>query len=116
MSIPWASNLFSSLSRTGTGRAPGFFMMTKPDCRRRDQAALRNQAFDLGGRNNHAVRGDRWRYIRYEDGFEELYDHQSDPHEYKNLAALAGHEKIKQDMIDWLPKVNAPDVGPKKRS
>ncbi|WP_182868265.1 hypothetical protein [Stieleria mannarensis] len=24
---------------------------------------------------NHAVRSDRWRYIRYADGSEELYDH-----------------------------------------
>jgi iduronate 2-sulfatase len=32
------------------------------------------------------VRNERWRYIRYADGFEELYDHASDPDERHNLA------------------------------
>lgn len=36
--------------------------------------------------DNHAVRDERWRYIRYADGSEELYDHDSDPNEWMNLA------------------------------
>lgn len=35
---------------------------------------------------NHAVRDERWRYIRYADGEQELYDHSQDPHEWHNLA------------------------------
>lgn len=35
---------------------------------------------------NHALRDERYRYIRYEDGSEELYDHQTDPNEWTNLA------------------------------
>ena len=38
------------------------------------------------GRGNHAVRSERWRYIRYADGSEELYDHETDPNEWINLA------------------------------
>jgi hypothetical protein len=38
------------------------------------------------GRNNHAVRTERWRYIRYADGGEELYDHDADEYEWTNLA------------------------------
>ena len=38
------------------------------------------------GLNNHSVRSERWRYIRYNDGGEELYDHNADPQEWKNLA------------------------------
>ena len=37
-------------------------------------------------RKCHALRTDRFRYIRYEDGSEELYDHESDPEEWDNLA------------------------------
>ena len=37
--------------------------------------------------NNHAVRSERFRYIRYFDGSEELYDHANDPNEWTNLAA-----------------------------
>ena len=36
-------------------------------------------------RGNHAVRNERWRYIRYADGTEELYDHERDPNEWRNV-------------------------------
>jgi arylsulfatase A-like enzyme len=36
--------------------------------------------------DHHALRTDRWRYIRYASGEEELYDHDSDPDEFENLA------------------------------
>ncbi len=38
------------------------------------------------GMNNHAVKANAFRYIQYEDGEEELYDHQKDPNEFTNLA------------------------------
>jgi arylsulfatase A-like enzyme len=38
------------------------------------------------GYKNHTVRTERWRYIQYNDGGEELYDHESDPNEWTNLA------------------------------
>jgi arylsulfatase A-like enzyme len=45
-----------------------------------------------GGKNaGYAARDERWRYIRYADGSEELYDHQNDPHEWTNLAAKPEH-------------------------
>jgi len=34
-----------------------------------------------------SVRTARWRYTEWHDGTRELYDHQADPHEYRNLAA-----------------------------
>ena len=39
------------------------------------------------GPNNHSLRSERWRYTVYADGSEELYDHESDPNEWHNLAA-----------------------------
>jgi arylsulfatase A-like enzyme len=62
------------------------------------------------GRNNHAVRDERWRYIRYADGSEELYDHDADPLEWKNLAREAQYIGLKSKLAAWLPKVNAPDA------
>lgn len=59
------------------------------------------------GKDNHAVRTERWRYIRYSDGGEELYDHEKDPHEWQNLAADAGLERVRRELAAWFPEVNA---------
>src|SRR5262249_52304094 len=67
-------------------------------------------ALTTHGRNNHAVRSERWRYIRYADGGEELYDHDADPLEWKNLAGDATFTKVKEGLAKWLPKANAPDA------
>ena len=56
--------------------------------------------------NNHAVRGPRWRYIRYRDGSEELYNHHEDPSEHNNVAAEPRYSKIKQRLAKYLPKNN----------
>ena len=67
------------------------------------------------GQNNHAVRSDRWRYIRYNDGSEELYDHSKDPNEWKNLLHdKTGSSKELFNVIEqhkrWLPKTNVPNA------
>lgn len=36
---------------------------------------------------NYSYRTENWRYIRYRNGKEELYNHQNDPYEWKNLAS-----------------------------
>jgi len=57
--------------------------------------------------NNHAVRSEHWRYIRYYDGSEELYDHRIDPDEHTNLTGDGRYKSIKRELATWLPKVNA---------
>lgn len=59
------------------------------------------------GRGNHAIRTERWRYIRYNDGGEELYDHNVDPHEWKNLAKDPKYVETIKKLSQWLPKTNA---------
>lgn len=61
---------------------------------------------------NHAVRSERWRYIRYRDGSEELYDHDQDPLEWTNLARDPKYDAVKKELAAWLPKVNRPTHGP----
>ncbi|MBW3600009.1 MAG: sulfatase [Planctomycetes bacterium] len=72
-----------------------------------DQAALTTH-----GRKNHAVRTEHWRYIRYADGGEELYDHRTDPMEWTNLAADPQHKEVKQKLASFLPKRDAPNASP----
>ena len=58
------------------------------------------------GRNNHGIRDERYRYIRYEDGSEELYDHEDDNHEWHNVAADPAHAEVKDRLAAQLPEVN----------
>jgi hypothetical protein len=37
------------------------------------------------GPGNYAIVSENYRYIKYNDGSEEFYDHTSDPHEWYNL-------------------------------
>jgi len=55
-------------------------------------------------KGNVAVRGKRYRYIHYSDGGEELYDHQTDPYEWNNLASSEEHSAIKKELSKWIPK------------
>lgn len=63
--------------------------------------------------NSFAVQGERYRYIRYGDGSEELYDHQNDPNEWSNLAGQEEVESVKQKLGAFVPKATAP---PKRHS
>jgi choline-sulfatase len=57
---------------------------------------------------NHGIRSERWRYIRYADGSEELYDHQADPREWTNLAGKPEHAAVIAEHRRWLPKIDLP--------
>ena len=56
---------------------------------------------------NHAVISERWRYIHYKNGGEELYDRKADPNEFTNLAGDAKLAAVKQELAAYLPKTNA---------
>jgi arylsulfatase A-like enzyme len=60
--------------------------------------------------NNHAICTDEWRYIRYADGSEELYDQKADPNEWTNLAAKPELAIVKKELAKSLPSVNAKPV------
>ena len=77
----------------------------------RDAKAERKwPAITTHNQNNHAVRTERWRYIRYADGSEELYDCIADPNEWTNLAKDPKHAGTIRELAAWLPKVNAKAV------
>lgn len=62
------------------------------------------------GRLNHAVRTERWRYIRYADGSEELYDHDKDPMEWTNLGTHPDFGNVRKQLAAQLPQENAADA------
>lgn len=57
---------------------------------------------------NHAARTSDWRYIRYANGDEELYDERKDPNEYVNLAGKPEFASVKTDLAKFFPKTDAP--------
>ena len=57
---------------------------------------------------NHAVRSERWRYIRYADKTEELYDMQADPAEWTNLIGSKGTDEVVAWHKKWLPQIDVP--------
>jgi hypothetical protein len=60
--------------------------------------------FDKG---NYSATGARWHYIRYTDGSEELYDRDTDPHEWTNLAARPEHAAQMAELAKSLPDDSA---------
>ena len=66
--------------------------------------------------DNHGIRSEHWRYIRYADGSEELYDMRKDPNEWRNLAADPKFASIIDEHRAWMPKASAkPARGSKSR-
>jgi arylsulfatase A-like enzyme len=74
----------------------------------RDPGAHRARpAITTWGQNNHAVRDQRYRYIRMSNGEIELYDHQTDPDEFTNIANRPEAAAVIDRLEAFLPTVNA---------
>lgn len=74
------------------------------------KSAWDTPALTTHGRKNHSLRSEQWRYIRYANGEEELYDHDKDPLEWTNVANDPANAGAKNDLSQYLPKNNAEDL------
>ena len=76
-----------------------------------------------GGRRvmGYSVRTERWRYTEWNGGKAgaELYDHETDPHEYQNLAKDPKYARRVAELKALLPKAKSADdsrrAGKKKK-
>jgi arylsulfatase A-like enzyme len=59
------------------------------------------------GMNNHSVKSGRYRYILYEDGGEEFYDHSTDPEEFTNEIDNVNYQEAINTLKAYLPNTNA---------
>ena len=64
------------------------------------------------GFGNHSVVSERYHYIRYVDGSEELYDRHADPNEWTNLAGKPAFVRTIRELAAELPDREAPDLAP----
>jgi iduronate 2-sulfatase len=51
-----------------------------------------------GGMTGYSLRTERWRYIEWSDGNAELYDHDNDPGEWRNVAAAPANAPALADL------------------
>lgn len=70
-------------------------------------------ALTIQGKGNYSARDEQWRYTRYFDGSEELYNHLEDPFEWKNLAGDAALAGVKSRLAAALPTTAATTVLPR---
>ncbi|MGM8361881.1 sulfatase [Flavobacterium sp. ARAG 55.4] len=68
-------------------------------------------SFTSYGENYSSVRNERYRYLSYPDGTEEMYDLQNDPYEWKNIVNDKNVETIKDKLKREIPKKWAPTLG-----
>lgn len=61
--------------------------------------------------DNHGIRTDRWRFIQYADGSEELYEMSADPNEWHNLATNSAYADVLTELRQWIPDSNPPAPG-----
>jgi len=67
------------------------------------------------GRNNFAVIDERYRYIRYENGEEELYDLLNDPNEWDNIAGNPKYAEVKRKLAAKVPTNTRPEIKVKRK-
>ena len=70
------------------------------------QARWDHAAVTTFHKDNHSIRSETWRYIRYADGGEELYNHDQDPYEWTNLANDPRYAAVKVELGRFAPTVN----------
>jgi len=77
----------------------------------KDPGAVREwPAITTHNHDNHGIRTRDWRYIRYADGSEELYQMIADPNEWENLASRAEHASVLEAHRKWIPSMNRKPV------
>ena len=61
-------------------------------------------AITTANQGNDSIRTEQWRYIRYGDGSQELYNEQNDHNEWTNLAGDIHYDGLINKLAHWLPK------------
>jgi len=103
-------DVYPSLVNLAGLEVPEFLDGTSIKPQLNNPATERPPAISSYGEGNTAIRTEHWRYIRYEDGSEELYDHKVDPDEWTNQAANPEYAKTKKKLAAMIPKEQHPGL------
>jgi uncharacterized sulfatase len=69
-----------------------------------------------GGKYGQAVRTERWRYIRWSDGNQELYDAENDPQEVHDLSDDATQAKVIEELRREIARIGPFQASDSKRA
>ena len=72
------------------------------------EASWDKTSLTVFGHKNYGIRSERYRYIVYADGTEELYDHKKDNWEWHNLAGNSDYAEVKKEMRKGIPAHHEP--------
>ena len=75
------------------------------------ETAWAQPALTTFGEGYASLRNERFRYIQYPDRTEELYDHESDPHEWNNLVKDPQLATVKEELAKSVPNRFAKSLG-----
>ncbi|MCP4785674.1 MAG: sulfatase [Fuerstiella sp.] len=103
-------DVFPSLADLAGLAPPSFLDGKSIEPQLRDSTLKRSPVISSYGEGNTTIRTERWRYIRYEDGSEELYDHKVDPDEWTNQASNPQHASLKKKLAAFIPKQQHPGL------
>lgn len=103
--VDWFPTL---LELCGLPEKPGLDGQSLVPLLRNPKAEWHRPALTTYDFSEFSVRIEGWRYTRYIDDSEELYDHNHDPNEWRNLANDPKHRDIKEHLAQAIPKTQAP--------
>ncbi|MCU0748593.1 MAG: sulfatase-like hydrolase/transferase, partial [Akkermansiaceae bacterium] len=89
--------------------APLEGLSLRPQLQNPTSAPSRRPAITTHGPNSHSIVDERYRYTRYADGNEELYDHKIDPNEETNRIGEPNYREVAARLAGFLPTINAPN-------
>jgi len=75
---------------------------------RNPEASWKKTTLTTYGYRNYSIRSERYRYISYVDGTEELYDHKKDKWEWYNLTGDPEYAHIIKEMRKGIPEHHEP--------
>ncbi|MCL7754596.1 sulfatase [Polaribacter sp. Z022] len=75
------------------------------DLVRKPEKELKEYVLTSKSKGIHSLRSKKYRYTVYSDGFEELYDHEIDPNEWKNIAKNSSNKEVLKKFRKELKRI-----------
>ncbi|WP_437206398.1 sulfatase [Planctomicrobium sp. SH664] len=102
--LPWKTGAFTVVVRGNQESSPKFSEPVSDPQKFAEKSRKKNEDRGSSSVTGRTVRTDRWRYTEWNEGRDgvELYDHDNDPREYRNLANDPASAQVRQELSALL--------------